>query len=723
MGRSLDKALTDRPSSTRLQIALLGGFVVRDDSGDIIELKGQKDRALLGFLAMSPGVPWPRDKLASMLWSEAGDKQARDSLKQALLRLRRALEGVSSAPLIANRQSITLAHDAVAVDVVAFEELMSQATLEASLQAAELYRGDLLDGVQVRHGAFEDWLLVERQRLRDKASEASNRMMTQALADGRRDLAMTAARRLLSLDPLHEAACRTLMQGLADRGDGAQALKLFETFKERLQRELVVTPEHETVALYQAIRHQRHNGVSPVAPPVEPSRGGGWTNGLPEAPSIAVLPFENMTADTEQDFFADGLAEDIITDLSRISALFVAARNSAFTFKGKHLDAQQVARALNVRYVLEGSVRKAAGRVRITAQLVDGTTGGQLWAQRYDRSLDDMFALQDEIAENIVDVLTVKLLPEELKGIVSRSTTIMDAYHYYLMGRGFYLRGIDKHSLRLAKEMFGKAIEIDADYALAYAALAICESYLFMDLSKNDPDTSFESCLNYSLRAQQLDPNLAEAYAAKGLALYVAGLYDEATSEFEQAIRLGPHLFEAHFFYARNCHLQGRRAEAADLFERAAALRPNDFRSLGLFSEECQALGRDEAFLAAARRCVERLEPEIEAHPDNAGALAFGSAVLADLGQHQRAQDWAERAVLIGPDDCMVQYNVARTFTLLGRHDRALDALDRAYDCSPVFQRRLAMWMRYDEDFDGLRPTVRFGELVLRLNQTLDLPS
>ncbi len=696
---------------------------MRDGKGEIIELKGQKDRALLGFLALSPGVPWPRDKLASMLWGDAGDKQARDSLKQALLRLRRAFEGIRPSPLIANRQTITLAHDAATVDVAVFDDLLGQATLEASRQAADIYRGDLLDGVEPRSSAFADWLLVERQRLRDRASEASNRMMAQALADGRRDVAMVAARRLLSLDPLHEAACRCLMQGLADRGEGAQALRLFETLKERLQQELAVTPERDTVDLYQTIRRRRHEGVSPVVPPADGGRGGGWSDGLPEAPSIAVLPFENMSADSEQDYFADGLAEDIITDLSRISALFVAARNSVFTLKGRHLDAQQVARALNVRYVLEGSVRKAAGRVRITAQLVDGATGGQLWAQRYDRSLDDMFALQDEIAENIVDVLSAKLLPEELKGIVNRSTTIMDAYHYYLMGRGFYLRGIDKHSLRIAKEMFVKAIEIDPDYALAYAALAICESYLSMDLSKNDPDTSFESCLNFSLRAQQLDPNLAEAYAAKGLALYVAGLYDEASAEFEQAIRLGPHLFEAHFFYARNCHLQGRRAEAAELFERAAALRPNDFRSLGLYSEECQALGRDEASLAAARRCLERLEPEIEAHPDNAGALAFGSAVLADLGQHERAQDWADRAVLIGPDDCMVRYNVARTLALLGQHDRALDALDRAYECAPVFQRRLAMWMRYDEDFDRLRATARFGALVDRLNQTLDLPS
>ena len=204
MNRQLDKSLSDSPSSAALQISLLGGFVLRCGGGEVIELKGQKDRALLGFLALSPGVPWPRDKLAALLWGESGDKQARDSLKQALMRLRRALSTVSPPPLMANRRSITLAHDAVAVDVELFETLLNEPTLEASRRATELYQGDLLDGLQVRNAAFEDWLLVERQRLRDKASEASTRLMKQALANGKRDWAMVAARRLLSFDPLHE---------------------------------------------------------------------------------------------------------------------------------------------------------------------------------------------------------------------------------------------------------------------------------------------------------------------------------------------------------------------------------------------------------------------------------------------------------------------------------------------------------------------------------------
>ena len=186
---------------------------------------------------------------------------------------------------------------------------------------------------------------------------------------------------------------------------------------------------------------------------------------------------------------------------------------------------------------------------------------------------------------------------------------------------------------------------------------------------------------------------------------------------------MDPNLFEAHFFLARNRHALGLRQETADLFERAAALRPNDFRSLGLLSEEYQALGRHDDFLAAARRCLERLEAEISAHPGNAGALAFGSAVLAVLDQQERAEDWAIRAVIIGPNDCMVRYNVARTYVLLGKTEPALDSLDLAFNCSSVGQRRLARWMEQDEDIDPLRTHARFQALLQKLEAELGVES
>ena len=284
-----------------------------------------------------------------------------------------------------------------------------------------------------------------------------------------------------------------------------------------------------------------------------------------------------MSGDPDQEYFADGLTEDIITDLSKFSALSVVARHTAFTFKGGTLHMQQVARDLKVNYVLEGSVRKADGHVRVTAQLIDGATGDHRWAHRYDRRLDDIFALQDEISRSIVDVLRVTLLPEELEVIAQHPTADTRAYEYYLMGRSFYLRGMDKRCLGIARDMYAKATELDPGYARGYAGLAICNSYV----AASGPDGYFETARANSARALALEPNLAEAYAAKGLALYAATRFGEATVEFERAMRLDPGLFEAHFFHGRNCRNQGLRAESAALFARAAELRPDGFPLAG----------------------------------------------------------------------------------------------------------------------------------------------
>jgi adenylate cyclase len=429
--------------------------------------------------------------------------------------------------------------------------------------------------------------------------------------------------------------------------------------------------------------------------------------------SIAVLPFTNMSGDPDQEYFADGLTEDIITDLSQVSALSVVARHTAFAFKGKTLQVQQVARDLKVDFVLEGSVRKSDGQVRVTAQLVDGATGDHRWAHRYDRRFDDIFALQDEIAKSIVDVLRVTLLPAELETITRHPTADARAYEYYLMGRFFYLRGQSKRHLAIARDMYAKAAEIDPDYARAYAGMAICDS----SAAASHPDGSFETALANSERALALDANLAEAYAAKGFALFAAVRFDEAAVEFERATRLDAGLFEAHFFHARNCHNQGLRAEAAALFARAAELRPSDFRSPGLLAWECKALGRREQCAASLRRCLARLEAEVKAHPDNADALVFGSSILVESGDSARAEDWLARAIILGSDDRFVQYNAALTNAMLGRMDAALDHLEQAFSAPPTFRRRLAAWMKYDDEMmDSLRDHARFQALLAGLD-------
>lgn len=683
-----------------LEITLLGGFQARFADGSAVELPGGKDRALLAYLALTPGVAQPRDKLADLLWGSSGDRLARDSLKQAVLRLRRSLEPAALPPLVADRQSVMLAGDRVAVDVVTFEALLKDGTITSVERAVTLYRGDLLDGMRIREPAFEDWLLIERERLRQAAVGATARLASDAFAAGLRERAAMAARRLLSLDPLHEGACRILMRIHADRAERAQALKLFQTIQGRLRQELGIGPEPETCRLYQAIRQHRR--------PADGDHGGGEDlSGRPGAavmPAVAVLPFANIGGEPEQEYFADGLTEDIITELSQIPSLSVAARHTAFAFKGRTMPVQEVARNLNVSHVLEGSVRKSGNRVRITAQLVDATTGRHLWAQRYDRPITDIFALQDEISRSLVRVLQVRLSPAMSESAVEPATVDADAYQFYLMGRSLYLRGFDRRCLGIARAMFAKAVDIDPCYARALTGMAICDSHL----SLSNRNGACGRTLDHVSRALALAPDLADAHAAEGLAHYVEGRYAVASAAFDRAITLDPNLFEAHFFQARCRHLQGRRDQAAVLFAHAAELRPDDFRSVGLLAEEHKALGNADAFEAAARRCVERAAAEVRYHPENADAWAFGSTVLAELGDASRAAEWATRAAVIGPDDHLVNYNLARTYTVLGHVETAMDWLERAFRSSPAFQRRLAAWMPLDQEIDGLRDHRRF---------------
>ena len=539
--------------------------------------------------------------------------------------------------------------------------------------------------------------------------------MTLWLDRGRHGYAVGAARRLLSLDPLHEAACRTLMRVHADRGERSQALRLFEALRGRLERELDVAPEPETLSLYRSIRSRRAKGAEPAeAPAAAPSatRPGPVDRGSPAKPSVAVLPFATGGDDREQDGFADGLTEDIITDLSRVPGLVVAARHNAFGFKGKAVEARDAAQELKVGHILQGRVRVVRSRVRITTQLLDGASGAHLWAERYDRDLDDVLALQGEIAGRIVSVLKGKLVPEAPAG---PSAIGMDAEQYYRVGRGFYLRGLDRHGLSLARKMFGKAIALAPGHARAYAALATSESHLSM----SDPEVTYESSLANSLRALELDPGLAEAHAARGLVLYADGRFAEAAPAFELALSLGPELHETHFLFARNCRLRGLHERAAGHFARAAELRPDDYRALGLLASEHKILGRLEDFEAAARGALERAAAAVEALPENADALAFGSALLAELGETARAKAWAERAVTIGPEDSLVHYNVARAYAFLGEPGVALDWLERAFRSAPEWRRRLAQWMTRDDDVDSLRGQPRFRALLRRLEAEL----
>ena len=424
--------------------------------------------------------------------------------------------------------------------------------------------------------------------------------------------------------------------------------------------------------------------------------------------SIAVLPFVNMSADPENEYFTDGIAEEIINALSKVQALRVASRTSSFAFKGKNQDIRKVGEQLNVGTVLEGSVRKAGAKLRVTAQLVNVADGYQLWSDRYDRELQDVFAIQDEIAGNIVRALRVVLSDAEKRAIERAATDNVKAYEYYLRGRQFFHQ-FRRTGMQFARRMFERAIEVDPDYALAHAGVADCCSFLYMywDGSK----ANLEGAESASRKALTLDPERAEAHASRGFAVSLSRQYDEARQEFETAILLDPKLYEAHYFYARACFQEGKLEDAVRHYEDASRARPEDYQALVLMSAPLKALGREDEALAALRRGLEVAERHLELNPDDVRALYLGAGALAQLGERERGLDWTRRAYAIDSEDPGVLYNVACSFANMGMIDDAIACLEKAVQNG--FGHR--EWLENDSDLNPVRADPRFQTLLGRL--------
>jgi TolB-like protein/Flp pilus assembly protein TadD len=434
----------------------------------------------------------------------------------------------------------------------------------------------------------------------------------------------------------------------------------------------------------------------------------GTPGGASAPKSIAVLPFVNMSADPENEYFTDGVAEEIINALTKIQALRVAARTSSFAFKGKNEDIGDIGRKLKVATVLEGSVRKAGNRLRVTAQLVNVADGYHLWSERYDRQLEDVFEIQDEIAGNIVRALRVVLSDQEKRAIEKAPTENVQAYDYYLRGRQFFHQ-FRRTGIQFARRMFERAIEIDPNYALAYAGVADCCSFLYMywDGSK----ANLESAESASRKALELAPELADARASRGFALTLRQQYAEARREFETAIRLNPKLYEAHYLYARACMQEGKLEEAVRHYEDASRARPEDYQALLLMQGPLKGLGRKGDADAAQRRGLQLAEKHLELNPDDARALYLGGGALVQIGERERGLEWARRAVAIDPEDPGVLYNVACVYAFLGQTDDALTLLEKSIRNG--FGHR--EWLENDSDLDPLRGDSRFTTLLSKM--------
>jgi TolB-like protein/Flp pilus assembly protein TadD len=442
--------------------------------------------------------------------------------------------------------------------------------------------------------------------------------------------------------------------------------------------------------------------IDTTVPSTVPAAGGALG-----VRSIAVLPFTDMSAERDQEYLADGIAEEIINALTRLGALRVAARTSSFAFKGRSEDVDQIGHKLKVSTILEGSVRKAGNRLRVTAQLVNVDDGYQLWSERYDRELADVFAVEDEIAQSVVGALATVMgeTAGRRRALERPRTENVHAYEYYLRGRQLFHQ-FRKRQIKLARRMFERAVELDPRFTLAYAGAADCSSILYMYFEATEPNLQQADAT--SRRALELGPDIAEAHAARGLALTLRGSFEAAQREFESAIALDPSLYETWYFYARVCFQKGQLAEAARFFEQAAALRPDDYQAPSYLAMTYHAMGREAESKAASRRTLPILEQHLELYPDDARAWYTGATDLSRLGEREKALRWVDRAVSLDPGDGAVLYGIACVYGLLGEDERALDALERGIQAG--FGRR--EWAEKDPDLASLRQSPRFQKLL-----------
>lgn len=426
------------------------------------------------------------------------------------------------------------------------------------------------------------------------------------------------------------------------------------------------------------------------------------------SPSIAVLPFADMSPAQDQTYFCEGVAEEILNALTKVQQLRVAARSSSFRYADASSDVRQIGRELGVETVLEGSVRKSDNHLRITAELVNVSDGFHIWSRRFDKQLKDVFEIQDEIAKSIVQSLLETITPKQEVAIKTASSNDVLAYEYFLRGRHFINR-FRKTDIEFARQMFRQAIEIDPDFALAWAGYSDCHSLLIMYA---DPKEDYaQEARDASKRALDLDEGLAAAHASRGLAHLVSENFESAEAQFKEALKLEPRLFEAHYYYARTKFHQGDMDAAADLFLRAAEVNPSDYQSRCLRVQILRGQGRITEAKEEAQQSVIVLEKHLEWNPDDARALHLGAGSLLVAGQVKRARRWLQRALEIDPDDSILLYNVACNFATLGDVEESMNYLERALDSGMV---SLA-WMRNDTDLANLRGHDRFERLLRRL--------
>jgi adenylate cyclase len=448
-------------------------------------------------------------------------------------------------------------------------------------------------------------------------------------------------------------------------------------------------------------------------PESTPADAAPATSAMPAAPaapgaSVAILPFSDLSDTRDQDYFCDGLAEEIINALTRVRGLRVASRTSSFRYRVGDCDVREIGRMLNVAAIMEGSVRKSGDRVRVTAQLIDAGNGYHLWSQNFDRELEDVFAIQEEIARRVVERMRPSVREPVEMDLQRYAPRDMRAYEFYLRGRS-----LEEHttaaSWRKAPTMFRRAIEFDPDYAHAYAGLA--DALVELMLWRLEPaEAVLGEAKAAAARALELAPELAEAHVAYAHTLSLEGRRAEASAAFERALELDPSLYVAHYYFARHCFASGEYERAVDLFESAHAADPGEFQSLALAVGAAEAAGDPQRVERLVAQGLRAALHHAEIDPGNARAHYLAAGLLLRRGEVEAGRHEVEAALAARGDDFDTLYNCACFHALAGEKERALELLERAVDTGLGFRD----WFEHDSELDNLRGEPRFQALLAR---------
>ena len=605
------------------QLTVLGPFRLEGPAGRV-DLANRKLCGLLAYLTCAGPGPHSRDKLMTLFWGSHFEAQARQNLRQALYRLRQSLgEDIFQS----EDESVSLRAGQLACDLLRFEALVATGSPEALEQAAALYGGEFLSDVAIKQEAWTEWLTTQRSRIENLAVAAMIGLAERELAQGRPERALAAASHAIAIDRLREAAYRQLMRVLAATGRRTEAVKQYDQLAALLKRELGVEPDAATRALAVELRR-----AEPAASHVQ---GGAEDAPLlpPDKPSIAVLPFTNLSGDPEQEYFADGMAEEIITALSRCHSLFVIARNSSFAYKGKFIDVRQVGRELGVRYVLEGSVRRGGERLRFTGQLIDATSGTHIWADRFEGEPSDVFALQDRFSESVVAAIEPRLQLAEIERLKHKPAGNLTAYDLLLRAQRL-IYDWTAESMEAAMRSLDQALAIDPNYAPALGMLASCyTARRYQGWSKDYKAEAVEG-LRLAARALEFGKDDGEVLLRAANAVWQLAMdAPRATELIYRALQVNPNSSIALTIAGWIETGSGNPAKALELFHRAQRLDPRDPRGWTTAGGMAYAHYQQGEF----KEAVAWAQKALTNNPRFAGALWFLAAARGKLGEKENA--------------------------------------------------------------------------------------